>query len=198
MFMFSVLLLCSFFRLKESFQVKNGLTTSLLFLFFVENSKNLGRAVDAKRRKNEDGLSSKVEAPLLLLLYALRTGRNTNRLSKWFRLKWDWKIKNSSFGITPTPFPNSPLRYFPLTRRTKDKELQGSIRLFVLRGRDLFLLSSGTETVWGSLGTRTELGCCLVLWCCRLLSRLLPLMYFCSYVCPFVNTAFSRYYSDYW
>ena len=28
---FSMLLLCSFFRLKELFQVKNGLTTSLLF-----------------------------------------------------------------------------------------------------------------------------------------------------------------------
>ena len=27
--LFSVLLLCSFFRLKELFQVKNGLTTSL-------------------------------------------------------------------------------------------------------------------------------------------------------------------------
>ena len=28
---FSMLLLCSFFRLKELFQVKNGVTTSLLF-----------------------------------------------------------------------------------------------------------------------------------------------------------------------
>ena len=32
--LFSVLLLCSFFRLKELFQVKNGLTTSPLFFFF--------------------------------------------------------------------------------------------------------------------------------------------------------------------
>ena len=47
---FSILLLCSFFRLKELFQVKNGLTTSLL-LFFFENAKNLGRSDDAKRRK---------------------------------------------------------------------------------------------------------------------------------------------------
>ena len=31
---FSMLLLCSFFRLKELFQVKNGLTTSLLLLLF--------------------------------------------------------------------------------------------------------------------------------------------------------------------
>ena len=31
---FSMLLLCSFFRLKELFQVKNGVTTSLLFSFF--------------------------------------------------------------------------------------------------------------------------------------------------------------------
>ena len=51
---FSMLLLCSFFRLKELFQVKNGLTTS--FLFFFENAKNLGQSDDAKRRKKEDGL----------------------------------------------------------------------------------------------------------------------------------------------
>ena len=49
--LFSVLLLCSFFRLKELFQVKNGLTTSLLFLFCFENGKNLGGLDDAKRRK---------------------------------------------------------------------------------------------------------------------------------------------------
>ena len=45
-----MLLLCSFFRLKELFQVKNGLTTSLLFFFF-ENDKNLGRSDDTKQRK---------------------------------------------------------------------------------------------------------------------------------------------------
>ena len=44
---FSMLLLCSFFRLKELFQVKNGLTTSLLFFF----AKNLGWSNNAKRRK---------------------------------------------------------------------------------------------------------------------------------------------------
>ena len=49
-----MLLLCSFFRLKELFQVKNGLNSSLLF-FFLENAKILGRSDDAKRRKkNED------------------------------------------------------------------------------------------------------------------------------------------------
>ena len=52
---FSMLLLCSFFRIKELFQVKNGLTTSLHRLFFVfvffENVTNLGRSYDAKRRK---------------------------------------------------------------------------------------------------------------------------------------------------
>ena len=47
---FSMLLLCSFFRLKELFQVKNGLTTSLL-LFFFENATNMGRSDDTKRRK---------------------------------------------------------------------------------------------------------------------------------------------------
>ena len=46
-----MLLLCSFFRLKELFQVKSGLTTSLIFFFLFENAKNLGRSDDAKRRK---------------------------------------------------------------------------------------------------------------------------------------------------
>ena len=45
--LFSLLLLCSFFRLKELFQVKNGLTTSLLFFLF--NAENLGWSDDAKR-----------------------------------------------------------------------------------------------------------------------------------------------------
>ena len=44
-----MLLLCSFFILKELFRVKNDLTTSLLFLF--ENAKNLGRSDDVKGRK---------------------------------------------------------------------------------------------------------------------------------------------------
>ena len=48
----SMLLLCSFFRVKESFQVRNGLTTLLRFFFFLtfENAKNLGRSDDAKQR----------------------------------------------------------------------------------------------------------------------------------------------------
>ena len=52
---FSVLLLCSFFRLKELFQVKNGLTTLFhrLLLFFFENAKNLDRSYDAKQRKKK-------------------------------------------------------------------------------------------------------------------------------------------------
>ena len=45
-----MLLLFSFFGLKELFQVKNGLTKSLLF-FFLGNAKNLGRSDDAKLRK---------------------------------------------------------------------------------------------------------------------------------------------------
>ena len=47
---FSMLLLCSFFRLKELFQVKNGITTSLLFF---ENAQNLGRSDDGKRREKK-------------------------------------------------------------------------------------------------------------------------------------------------
>ena len=34
-----MLLLCSFVRLKELFQVKNGVTTSLLFFFFLKMPK---------------------------------------------------------------------------------------------------------------------------------------------------------------
>ena len=54
---FSMLLLCSFFRLKELFQVKNGLTTSSLFFFF-ENAKNLGRSDDGRlsEKKKKNGI----------------------------------------------------------------------------------------------------------------------------------------------
>ena len=45
---FSMLSLCSFFRLRELFQVKNGLTTLLLFF---ENAKNLGWLDDTKQKK---------------------------------------------------------------------------------------------------------------------------------------------------
>ena len=60
MFMFlflfsSMLLLSSFLRLKELLQVKNGVSTSLLFFF--ENAKNLGRSYDCKRRKKKDVLT---------------------------------------------------------------------------------------------------------------------------------------------
>ena len=51
---FSMLLLCSFFRLKELFQVKNGVTTSLLF--FSENAKNLVGRTTVNGEKKEDGL----------------------------------------------------------------------------------------------------------------------------------------------
>ena len=40
---FSVLLLCSFFRLKELFQVKNGVTMSLLFLKKCQKFGSVGR-----------------------------------------------------------------------------------------------------------------------------------------------------------
>ena len=47
-----MLLLCSFFRPKELFEMKNGVTTSTrYFFFFLENAKNLGRSDDAERRK---------------------------------------------------------------------------------------------------------------------------------------------------
>ena len=52
---FSMLLLCSFFRLKELFKLKNGLTISLLLVFIIDNAKNLGQSDDAKWKKKEDG-----------------------------------------------------------------------------------------------------------------------------------------------
>ena len=48
---FCMLLLCSCFRLKELFQVKNGVTTLLLFSFLFENGRNLGRSDYGKWRK---------------------------------------------------------------------------------------------------------------------------------------------------
>ena len=56
---FSMLLLCSFFRLKELFQAKNGVTTSLPCFF--ENAKNLSRSDDGKRRKKRGWPKRKME-----------------------------------------------------------------------------------------------------------------------------------------
>ena len=62
MFLFSpMLFLCSFFRLKELFQMKNGLTTSLLFFFlFFENAKNLVGWTTLNGEIKEDGLRANV------------------------------------------------------------------------------------------------------------------------------------------
>ena len=66
---FSILLLCSFLRLKELSSEKwfNYVVT----FFFFENAKNLGRSDDAKRRKKEDGLSKEI----WLILYKCFTVR---------------------------------------------------------------------------------------------------------------------------
>ena len=56
---FSVLLLCSFFRLKELFQVKNGLTT--LLLFFLKMPKIWVGQTTINREKTEDGLREETE-----------------------------------------------------------------------------------------------------------------------------------------
>ena len=52
---FSMLLLCSFFRLKELFQVKNGVTMSLLFVLKMPKIWVSQTTVNAE--KKEDGLS---------------------------------------------------------------------------------------------------------------------------------------------
>ena len=56
---FSMLLLRSLFRLKELFQVKNGLTTELLFFFFLKMPKIWVGWTTANREKKEDGLTLK-------------------------------------------------------------------------------------------------------------------------------------------
>ena len=56
---FSILLLCSFFRLKELFQVKNGSTTSLLFFFLTMPKIWVGRTT-LNGEKKEDGLLNRV------------------------------------------------------------------------------------------------------------------------------------------
>ena len=55
---FSMLLLCSFFRLKELFQVKNGITTSLRFLFLKMPKIWVGRTT-VNGEKKEDGLMAR-------------------------------------------------------------------------------------------------------------------------------------------
>ena len=52
---FSMLLLCSFFRLKELFQVKNGLTKSLLF--FLKIPKIWVGRKTLNGEKEKDGLN---------------------------------------------------------------------------------------------------------------------------------------------
>ena len=54
---FSMLLLCSFFRLKELFQVKNGLTTSLLC--FWKMTKIWVGQTTLNEEKTEDDLKAK-------------------------------------------------------------------------------------------------------------------------------------------
>ena len=49
-----MLLLCSFFRLKELFQVKNGVTTTLLFFFLKMPKIGVGRTT-VNGEKMEDG-----------------------------------------------------------------------------------------------------------------------------------------------
>ena len=51
-----MLLLCSFFRLKEFFQVKNGLTKSLLFFFLKIPEIWVGRKT-LNGEKEKDGLN---------------------------------------------------------------------------------------------------------------------------------------------
>ena len=73
---FSMLLLCSFFRLKELFQMKNGLTKSLLSFLFEIAQIWVGRTT-LNEEKKEDGLtgswgnSSYTSETLLWLSHAL-------------------------------------------------------------------------------------------------------------------------------
>ena len=48
---FSMLLLCSFFRLKELFQVKNGVTMLLLFFKKCQKFGSVGRRYTEKKKR---------------------------------------------------------------------------------------------------------------------------------------------------
>ena len=52
-----MLLLCSIFRLKQLFQVKNGLTTSLLVFFFMKMPKIWVDGTRLNGEKKEDALT---------------------------------------------------------------------------------------------------------------------------------------------
>ena len=77
-----MLLLCSFFRLKELFQVKNGLTTWLPFL---ENAKNLGRPDDAKLRKKMRMALAKQQLCTCITLFSRRCMVATLKLPNFTR-----------------------------------------------------------------------------------------------------------------
>ena len=79
-----MLLLFSFFRLKELFQVKNGLTKSLLF-FFLENAKNLGRSDDAKLRKKKRMALAKQQLCTCITLFSRRCVAATLKLPNFTR-----------------------------------------------------------------------------------------------------------------
>ena len=75
LFFFALLLYMLIFQIKELFQVKNGLTTSLLLFSFFENAKNLGRSNDAKRNKKRGWpkvLCKHRLARVLLPLFSIR------------------------------------------------------------------------------------------------------------------------------
>ena len=72
---FSMLLLCSFFRLKELFQVKNGLTTSLLLFFFSKMPQIWVGRTTLNGEKKEDGLNKHILLNYERLLTLLHTPR---------------------------------------------------------------------------------------------------------------------------
>ena len=82
-------LLCSFFRLKELFQVKKWFN-DVITVFFFENAKKLGRSDDAKRRKKQDGLASEIRAPSVGNLHfgLAKETKNTNKNSIKFSIRY--------------------------------------------------------------------------------------------------------------
>ena len=83
---FSMLLLCSFFRLKELFQVKNGLTTSLLF--FLKMTKIWVGQTTLNGEKKRNGIKERFFIPRLIFpftwfipLCSFPTLKNCRRVS---------------------------------------------------------------------------------------------------------------------
>ena len=130
-------ILCSFFRLKELFQVKNALTTSLLLLLlFLKMPKIWAARDDAKRRKKKEGSLSRV---------AISTRRSWVAFA--FFAFGSIRAPQKSYTLRQNPFSNqggesdpfwSSSRFILFFVRGKGVRGQGPGCIWLIRYRYLF------------------------------------------------------------